>query len=71
MKKAERLLQLVTERLPPEKERRHALVLEEGRMKLCLTLGDTWQSLNFDEGDFEKSAEVLADEILAMVKGTP
>lgn len=59
MKKAERLLQLVTERLPPEKGRRHALHLEDGRLKIGLTIGDKWQTLNFDEGTSRRPPKTL------------
>lgn len=71
MREAERLLLLLTERLPPTEGRRHGLLIIDGKLKLHLSRGDQWQIMSFDEGDYEKSTDALVDEILQALPAIP
>jgi len=69
--KAERVLQLFTERYPPPEKGAHIFKLrqdgQEG-LELVLNLDGKFYSFGFEREDFEKTAEAIVEEISLMFR---
>jgi hypothetical protein len=66
MKGALRLLQLLTQAMPPDSPAKHNLTLSDDGKDLVLTLAlnGRWQEVNFSEADdYDKPPEQAAGEI--------
>lgn len=68
MKTAQILLKILTERVPPFGTGKHAITLTDDTLTLSLSVGGGWTPVTFDDADFEKTPEALAEEIVSGLK---
>lgn len=66
LRQAEALLQRLTELLPPPPNCKHALLLHNGQLGVNIMQATTCQVIGFEEADFDKDLEALAQEIVAV-----
>ena len=63
-----RLLQLLTESIPPNENQRHNITLGDDCLVLTLMHGEAYQSVILEDADLKKSPTELADEITQMLE---
>jgi hypothetical protein len=70
MRTAETLLRIITKRYPPPEGMRHSLVLERDKIILFIPLGNggSFMPIHFDDDDYRRSPEELAEDILERLR---
>lgn len=77
MRRAYELLKLLRARFPPPPGKHHQLVVADDRddhqlvLRVVVHFEDRYASADFEPGDLDKPAEVLVDELVALVRGAP
>ena len=67
MKQAKQLLEYLTQKMPPGKNQHHNIIVENGHLVVTLMCGDLYHPFMLEDEDFDKPAEILADELVSML----
>ena len=68
MRTAKRLLEALTEALPPGGGQRHGITIEDGNLAVTLMLGERYVPAYLEDEDLDRPAGEIAAEIVALVK---
>ena len=68
MRTAKRLLEALTEALPPGGGQRHGIAVADGNLVVTLMLGEFCVPAYLEDEDLDRPAGEIAEEIVALVK---